>query len=271
MTDGERWTRDVLRDLRTHGYRPGAWRTFITASLDRARTDRRSHPREHRQIILVGSLGACAWLTLLSWSPVVASIGLAWWIAVVTMLDWHVGMLQHPEGRPLGGLGLPNLLSLARLGAVPILFELPSVGISVAIAIAASTDIADGWVARARQRVSRLGRWLDGAADGAVLVCAACVLTARDVLPVWATALVVLRHAAQWSAVAIGFFVRGSAPRRDQVVSARAAGGCIVAGIAMTPLVRDIGIALILLGAAGGIAAVGMSMRRALAALPQLR
>ena len=271
MTDGELWTRQVLADLRACSYRPGAWRTFVAESFARARIDRRAHPHEHRQIVLMAAIGACAWLAAAPWSPLVAAIAIVWWLVVVTMLDWHVGMLQRPDGRSLGGVGAPNLISLARLGAAPVLLMLKPLGIGVAILIFAASDIADGVLARRHDLVTRLGRWLDGAADGVMLVTAVLVLTAHGVIAAWVTAIVVARHAAQWAGVGVGYFARGVAPSSDHVVPARAAGAVIVAGIVAAPLARGLGATLIVAGAAGGVIAVALTARRAFVAGPDMR
>lgn len=270
MTDGERWTRQVLVDLRTRAYRPDAWRAFVAESFERARLDRLAHPHEHRQIVLVGAIGGCAWLAAAPWSPLVAAIAIVWWLVVVTMLDWHVGMLQRPDGRPLGGIGAPNLISLARLGAAPVLVGLKPVGIGVAVLICAASDVVDGVLARRHDLVTRLGRWLDGAADGVILVTAVLALTAHGVIAAWVTAIVVARHAAQWTGVAVGYFARGVAPSLDHVVPARATGAVVVAGIVAAPFARGLGATLIVVGAAGGVIAVALTARRAFVARPDM-
>lgn len=271
MTEGERWTRQVLADLRGRAYRPGAWWSFVAASFARARTDRAAHPVEHRQVLFVGVAGACAWAATAPWFPVIAVIGLVWWSTIVAMLDWHVGMLERPDGRPLGGIGAPNLISLTRLGAVPVLVALAPTGVGLAVLIGAATDVADGILARRWDLVTRLGRWLDGAADGAVFVTAALVLTAHGVIAGWVGGLVVARHAAQWVGVALGFFVRGAPPTPEHAVSARTTGAVMAAGIATAPFARGVGSALIVVGAAGGLIAVGLTARRVFAAAPEVR
>src|SRR3954468_11043615 len=78
-------------------------------------------------------------------------------------------------------LSLPNLLTLSRILAVPILVFLlwrpapPDSGITfVLYCIVGITDYFDGYLARAQGRISRLGQFLDPIADkimvGAVLI-----------------------------------------------------------------------------------------------------
>jgi cardiolipin synthase len=69
-------------------------------------------------------------------------------------------------------MSLPNLLTLARIGAIPVIVLLLYVGtplarwIAFGLFLAASvTDYLDGFLARAWQQQSRLGRMLDPIAD----------------------------------------------------------------------------------------------------------
>ena len=96
---------------------------------------------------------------------------------------------------------LPNLLTLSRIGAVPILVVLLYIDtplcrwIALGLFIAAAiTDYFDGWLARQRAEVSAIGRFLDPIADkllvAAILLMLVAVDTIRDlsILP----ALVIL-------------------------------------------------------------------------------
>lgn len=66
-------------------------------------------------------------------------------------------------------------------------------------ALVAATDALDGYLARARNEVSNLGRVLDPLADKALLLSALILLTRPDLdaltphIPVWYTALVISR------------------------------------------------------------------------------
>ena len=71
---------------------------------------------------------------------------------------------------------LPNLLSMLRLLAVPVLAALAIGGQESAYAwllvAALLTDVADGWVARAFSLESRIGARLDSLADSALMLVA---------------------------------------------------------------------------------------------------
>lgn len=99
------------------------------------------------------------------------------------MLDWHLGMLERPDGRPLHGLGVANRLSLARAAIVPVLVVLPPTALAALLFAAGASDILDGWIARSRDEVTTLGFWLDPAVDRWVLTVAAVAAARVDRLP----------------------------------------------------------------------------------------
>ena len=92
---------------------------------------------------------------------------------------------------------LPNLISLARLCAVPATLWLIfhgqldwAFGLFVAAGI---SDGVDGWLARVRNARSALGAVLDPLADKALLVSVYIALASVGVLPDWLAMLVVFR------------------------------------------------------------------------------
>lgn len=94
---------------------------------------------------------------------------------------------------------LPNLITLARLAAVPVtvwlmLHQRLETAFTV-FALAGLSDGLDGWLARRFDRRSRLGALLDPVADKALLVSVFVTLAVLGVLPAWIAALVVLRDA----------------------------------------------------------------------------
>src|SRR5256886_17583103 len=89
-------------------------------------------------------------------------------------------------------LTLPNLLTLSRIFAVPILVFLlwrpPAVDYAITFVlycVVGITDYFDGYLARAQGRISRLGQFLDPIADkimvGAVLIM---LISSRKANPV---------------------------------------------------------------------------------------
>lgn len=100
-------------------------------------------------------------------------------------------------------MNVPNLLSLLRLAMVPLFaaaFFQPgptarywAAGI---YALAFVTDIADGWIARHFNQVTRLGRILDPLADKLMTFTVIICITVADIIPVWAVVIFFLKEAA---------------------------------------------------------------------------
>ena len=155
---------------------------------------------------------------------------------------------------------LPNLLTMSRIAAIPLIvillyFDAPhwrwlALGLFAAACI---TDVFDGYLARSRKQVSDLGRFLDPIADKLLVAAVILVLVAERRLTGWAIlpALIILcreilvsglreflaelkvsvpvSNVAKWKTtlqlVALGFLIAG--PSGDD----------IVAGVTMTGLV----------------------------------
>lgn len=99
-------------------------------------------------------------------------------------------------------LTIPNLLTLARLLAVPVFLAASMRGhfvLAFALFVgAAITDVLDGFIARRLNQPSRLGAVLDPAADKTMMVCGYLFYTLRDRLPMvripgWLTFVVLIR------------------------------------------------------------------------------
>lgn len=104
-------------------------------------------------------------------------------------------------------MNLPNLLTLLRIFIVPLLvvvlltrFSEDYVGLPQHIAgvtlflFAAITDAADGWVARKRKQVSKLGTLLDPIADKLLISAALISLVENRLAPAWAVVIIVGRE-----------------------------------------------------------------------------
>ncbi len=93
-------------------------------------------------------------------------------------------------------VNLPNVISFARLCAVPVAVWLALrdhlAATFVVFSAAGVSDALDGWAAR-RRGGSALGAILDPAADKALLVAMFVTLAAIGVLPVWLAVLTVTR------------------------------------------------------------------------------
>lgn len=94
-------------------------------------------------------------------------------------------------------LTLPNMITLARLAAVPATIWLilqHRLDLAFLLFLAAGiSDGLDGWLARATNSRSAIGALLDPVADKALLVSVYVTLAAIGVLPDWLAILVVFR------------------------------------------------------------------------------
>ena len=170
-TAGELWAREQLELLLGARFAPRAVARFLAASQRRANAERRARPATARRMRRWIGAGAGAWaaLALAGREPFRRRAGAfaAWWGLTWLMLDWHIGMLETPDGRPRN-LGAADACTLARVWLVPAAADDPAPWMC---ALAFATDGLDGRLARASEP-TRLGRDLEGLADWAFAAAA---------------------------------------------------------------------------------------------------
>lgn len=95
----------------------------------------------------------------------------------------------------------PNLLTLGRIGLIPLLVGLFYVDgewspwlACLVFTVAATTDFVDGWLARSWQQQSAFGRWLDPIADKLLVVAAVLMLVGFDRAPLLPALVILLRE-----------------------------------------------------------------------------
>ncbi len=104
-------------------------------------------------------------------------------------------------------MNLPNYLSVARILIVPLLvvvllttvseqlFGVSGYALAIAIfLIATLTDVLDGHLARRRDQVSTLGKFLDPIADKLLVSAALVVLVEKQLAPSWAVVIIIARE-----------------------------------------------------------------------------
>jgi CDP-diacylglycerol--glycerol-3-phosphate 3-phosphatidyltransferase len=98
---------------------------------------------------------------------------------------------------------LPNLLTLVRVGSIPILVGLLYLPGQVwswvagwLFFVAGLTDLFDGWLARRLKKVTLVGQYLDPVADKLLIASMLVMLSSLDRLPAWMTILVICREIA---------------------------------------------------------------------------
>lgn len=262
--DGEAWTREVLEELRTARFSPLAWARLIVRSAVRARAQERRHRRAHRQVIALAAAGGLAWLiTAALGAPWPALAGLAWWLALMLMVDWHLGMLERPDGSTLPGLGAANAVTVVRGGIVPLLPVLDRTGLLVAFAVFGALDVLDGPLARLRGEQTRLGAWLDGSLDGIATAVAVVAALRLSAVPVWLVVLVLVRHALPWAAAAVSYLLLAARPPAHRLVTARIPGLVLAVGLGLALLDHPAGLALATIGAGTSLSTAVASIVRA--------
>jgi cardiolipin synthase (CMP-forming) len=202
----------LLHDLQQGGYSRRAWGAFWRASWVRS-----------MQIFDMNDGLRASWLRLnvagvfgiiLASVAVLGTFGvsdsvlffltsLLWWGVLMFDLSLHLGLMVNLESGELqSSLGWPNRLTELRgFATVWVAWGahwasqgsyLPLVGV---FALAAVTDLADGWLARRRHATTRWGRLYDPVMDGIFFSVAAISLAVIGVVPQWLAALVTFRYA----------------------------------------------------------------------------
>lgn len=107
---------------------------------------------------------------------------------------------------------LPNILTGLRLCLAPLaawlIYHHRFDEAFAVFLIAGITDALDGWIARRFDARTRLGAWLDPAADKALLVGAFALAAWVGIAPVWLAVLAIGRDVAIALAVAVGQALR---------------------------------------------------------------
>jgi phosphatidylglycerophosphate synthase len=248
MTDGERWAAAELDSLRAARFRPLAWSRFLGASFRRATETRKARPELARQARtwsatgLIAGIAVCASPRLPA--PRTSRFAL-WWLAASAMLDWHLGMVEGPEGEQRDRLTSADALTLLRIWSVP--FTAAATrderGFAALIAAAGATDALDGVLAR-RAGITRLGRDLDTIADAVTSAAAARAARRAGWLPAGASRLATARSAVPVAVVAAAFFRTGQRPATDAFGATRRLAPIFLSGLAAAPFTPRTGAAL---------------------------
>lgn len=98
-------------------------------------------------------------------------------------------------------LSLPNLLTYARVAAIPGVLVLMSVDTpryafwaAMTFALASVTDALDGYIARRYNLISVLGKFLDPLADKLIVLAVLLMLLDLGRVPVWAALIILARE-----------------------------------------------------------------------------
>jgi phosphatidylglycerophosphate synthase len=230
-TDGERWARQELALLRDARWSPRALLRFVAASQRRATLTRRSRPADARRAAGWMLVGAAAWVIAPSYGRAGCGLraranGLAWWAGCALMLDWHLGMLETPDGQPVA-LGAADALTLARAWLVPAVAQDAAPAL---VLIGALSDLADGAVAR-RTRTTRFGRDLEGLVDACFTTAALRRAVRARQISRFPVALELCRLATGTACVSWVYFAAGHPPQRAWSAGGRRAAPLRIASL----------------------------------------
>jgi len=135
------------------------------------------------------------------------SVGISMW----GILEGEGVVKRIPPALVKEFLGLPNLLTYARIVAIPftvfflMLSEKAVTGQDgrwygflalLLFSLAAVTDYLDGWIARAYQQHSLVGKFMDPIADKMVVLATLVTLVELRVIEAWIVVLILLREVA---------------------------------------------------------------------------
>lgn len=230
------FTRLLLGDLAKRGYGFAAWKAFLTDAWARSLEDIEKNPSLARTFMLSASAVFLAGLVVvaMSWlftSRHIAVSSLALWlpwygVSFVFVLT-HLGMAEKGDGIVNERFSTPNQLTFIRLSLAPLVMAPglavpPQTGTAFVflglIVFLSATDVFDGWVARRRGEVTRLGRMLDYLADNAFLVFLATGLYLANIIPASLFCILIVRYPLSIIAALIMYIAKGSLALRPTAI-----------------------------------------------------
>jgi cardiolipin synthase len=199
---------EYLRDLRAERFSLGAIARYAQRVAARVREDLVANPSAVRSVwsvalgFIAAAFAASVGLALGAHRPLAQDFFLQtclWILPAFGLVTVHVGMLRDRDGYRLSALNLPTVLTLLRIGMLPgivlFLFERQFAIALALFVVAAFLDVADGWLARRWNQITRFGMVLDPLVDIVFNLTVFAALQTAGLLPVWVLALAVVRYA----------------------------------------------------------------------------
>jgi cardiolipin synthase (CMP-forming) len=199
---------EYLRDLRRDRFTPPALLLYARRLGARVREEIYANPGAVRSVWNV-ALGFFA-------AAFLAAVGMAlvydrhvaydfflhtalWIVPAFTFVTLYLELLRDQDGFRLSALNIPVVLTLLRIVLVPglamFLLDRHYLAALIVFAIAALSDIADGWLARRWKQTTRLGTVLDPLVDIVFNLALFFALASADLLPVWVFCVAAIRYA----------------------------------------------------------------------------
>ena len=199
---------EYLSDLRRDRFAPAAILLYIRRVAARVREQIYSNPGAVRSMwsvalgFFAASFLAAVGIALLYDRRMAADFFLhtsLWTVAAFAYVMLFLELLRDRHGYALSALNVPVTLTLLRVVLAPgmVLFLLGRHfhAALLVYGLAALTDVADGWVARRWDQVTRLGTVLDPQVDIAFNLALFYALAAADLVPDWLFWAAALRYA----------------------------------------------------------------------------
>lgn len=207
QTGGRVFIEEYLQDLRRDRFTPPAILLYLRRTAARVREEIDANPGAVRSIWSIGLLMfavafvAAAALALSGRRPLALEFFLATTVAIVlafAFITFHLGLLRDRDGYRLSTINVPTALTLTRLVLLPgiVLFigQRHFVLALVAYLVATLSDVADGWVARRWNQITRLGTVLDPIVDIVFNLTLIAGLRSAGMVAWWVLALAALRY-----------------------------------------------------------------------------
>ncbi len=198
---------EYLQELRRDRFAPRAIALYVRRAGARARETLVANPGAARSLWSLGLV-----LFALAF---VASVALALWddrrlgvdvflcttltmLPVLVLVTLHLDLLRDREGYRLSAVNLPTSLTLTRLLLAPgiavfLIRHHFALGLAVYL-LAELSDVADGWLARHLNQITRLGTVLDPIVDIVFNVVIYSALFAGGLIPLWVLSAALLRY-----------------------------------------------------------------------------
>src|SRR5262245_24106710 len=133
------------------------------------------------------------------------------------------GAVRHSAGAGTRRLSIPNLITLARILAVPVIVWAITAGemrgAFILFLLAGVSDLIDGFLAKRFGMATELGAYLDPLADKAMIVSIYVALGIVEAMPRWLVILVVSRDIMIVGAVILSWLVNKPVKLKPLTVS----------------------------------------------------
>ena len=199
---------EYLQDLRRDRFAPHAFVTYGRKLAGRVREEIYANPGAVRSLwsVALGFIAAAfatsVGVALLYDRPLASDFFLytvLWVLATFTVVTFFLELLRDRDGYRLSALNIPVTLTLLRVALMPgltlFLVERHLGAALLVYALAAATDVVDGWVARRWRQITRLGTLLDPQVDIIFNLGLYFALATAELMPAWVFWIAVLRYA----------------------------------------------------------------------------